>query len=87
MEVLEVKALVPVSHMRTGEVFRYEGKYYMTTNAYSGQYTYPEKRVHVDLETGFWRSFKYERVEPVKEIRLVVGTEAEDDCDDDCDDD
>lgn len=82
MDVVEKKELIPVGYMRTGDVFKYKGKYYMATNAYFGQYTYPENKVYVDLETGMWKSFRYEKVEPVKEIRLVVGTEAEDDCDD-----
>ena len=75
MDVVEKKELTPVGYTRTGDVFKYKGKYYMTTNAYFGQYTYPENKVYVDLETGMWKSFRYEKVELIKNAHLVIGEE------------
>lgn len=74
MKIVETRIEVPVTCMRTGKVFRYKGKLYLVTNAYFGQYMDQDKRAYIDLETGQWKSFTgEEEVEPIKDIRLVVG--------------
>ena len=73
MKIVNMPVRVPVSHIKHGHVFKYKDKYYMATNAYYGDEMRQKNKVYIELETGFWKSFTDEFVEPIENIQLVVG--------------
>lgn len=73
MNIVETKPTVSISTLRTGDVFKYNGEYYLVTDAYFGQYTTPDKHVYANLRTGYWKSIPNALVEPVTDVSLVIG--------------
>ena len=85
MKIVNMPIKIAVSCVRCGQVFEYKDKYYMATNAYYGDDMRQKNKVYIELRTGFWKSFTDELVEPIEDIRLVVGKGiiSEEDADDD----